>query len=94
MGSCSVNNALVSVLPQIVEGKIHGSEEVPGEAVSAIGADTTQDITVVRAVPSSDSESQGGETDAPGERKTGQYSIFCLGVHILSCDVLYVVVVV
>ena len=71
VASCSVNDALVSVLPQTVGCDIGESGEVPGEVVAVIGADVSQEITETQAIPSSDSESQG-ETDAPGERETRQ----------------------
>ena len=77
---CSLNDALVSVLPQIVEGEIGDSGEVPGEVVAVIGTDASQEITGTQVFPSSESESQGGETDAPGDRETGQcVIIFRLG---------------
>ena len=83
--SCSVNDALVSVLPQIVEGEVGDSGEVPSEVVAVIGADVSQEITGTQAIPSSESESQGGETDAPSDRETGQcVIIFRLGGGCIS----------
>ena len=75
--SCSVNDALVSVLPQIVEGEIGGSGEVPYEVVAVIAAEVSQEVTGAQAIPSSGSESQGGETDAPVDRETGQCILIC-----------------
>ena len=75
--SCSVNDALVSVLPQIVEGETGGSGEVPDEVVAVIGADISQEVTGAQVVPSSGSESQEGETDAPVDRETGQCILIC-----------------
>ena len=65
------------MLPQIVEGEIGGSGEVPDEVVAVIGADVSQEVTEAQVIPSSGSESQGGETDAPVDRETGQCVLIC-----------------
>ena len=75
--SCSVNDALVSVLPQVVEGEIGGCGEVPDEVVAVIGTDVSQEVTGAQVIPSSGSESQGGGTDAPDDRETGQCILIC-----------------
>ena len=75
--SCSVNDALVSVLPQVVESEIGGSREVPDEVVAVIGTDVSQEVSGAQVIPSSGSESQGGETDAPVDRETGQCILIC-----------------
>ena len=44
-------------------------EKFSCEVVAVIAADVSQEITETQAIPSSDSESQGGETDAPANEK-------------------------
>ena len=51
--------------------------------MGSFGVDVSERATESQAVLSSDSESQGGETDPPAEQKTGQYiCILGMGVYI------------
>ena len=65
------------MLPQVVEGETGGSGEVPDEVVAVIGTDVSQEVTGAQVIPSSGSKSQGGETDAPVDRETGQCVLIC-----------------
>ena len=75
----SINDVLISVLPQTGEvGALSTSvAEAPGDVpvavTTAIEVQVSEKSIESQAVLSSGSESQGGETDPPVEKETGQY---------------------
>ena len=66
--TCSVNDALTSVL--CASGVVASCSEVSPQVANTL-PETSSPVTRLVVATSSDSESQGGETDPPSKRKTG-----------------------